>query len=155
MNHIQQRLEELGIELPVASLPAAHYVPYRLAGTTLYIAGQLPLVDNQPCYVGEVPSRIGLEDARRAARLCGINLVAQMAAALEGELDRVEAIIRLGGFVRSDASFTDHATVLNGASDLMTEIFGPRGAHVRVAVGASSLPRGAPVEVEATVAVRV
>ncbi|MDT9599937.1 RidA family protein [Sphingosinicella rhizophila] len=153
-SHVIERLGELGLTLPVPSRPAANYRPYRLAGTMLHIAGQLPLVHNVPKYVGEVPTTLTIEDAIDAARLCALNLTAQIGAALDGEFGRVEAILKINGFIRSPAEFTSHARIMDGASDLLAALFGLRGAHARTSVGVASLPRGAPIELDAIVAVR-
>lgn len=154
MSNFQTRLADLGIVLPKPSSPAANYVPIRVAASIVYVAGQLPLVDNQPKYLGEVPGDVPVDRAYEAARLCAINIVAQLGEAVDGDFERIEAFLRVGGFVRASPSFTEHAKVLNGASDLFVQLFGERGRHARVAVGVSSLPRGAPVEVDAIVAIR-
>src|SRR4051794_31022581 len=144
---ILARLRELNIVLPEPVAPAASYAPFCLAGELLFIAGQVPLEGGQAKYVGRLGESISLEDGARAARICAINILAQVNAALEGDLDRVVACVRLGGFVNAPPHFTDHPKVVNGASDLMLEVFGNHGRHARAAVGVASLPRGVAVEI--------
>ena len=149
---IDARLAELGIELPDAAAPAANYVPYALEGGTLYVAGQVPFWNGKLLHVGKVGDTYSIEDATKAARVCGLNIIAQAKAAL-GDLDRVTRILKVGGFVNAVSDFTQHPEVINGASDLFVEVFGDAGRHARFAVGAGSLPRGVAVEVDAVIAV--
>lgn len=146
---VDMHIAQLGIELPTPSPPAGAYVPFVVAGGLLLVAGQLPMWNGTLKYDGRVGAEITLEDGIAAARLCGLNLLAQARAACDGDLDRVRRVLRLGGFVQAAPGFTDHPKVLNGASELMVEVFGQAGRHVRVAVGAASLPMAAAVEVEA------
>jgi enamine deaminase RidA (YjgF/YER057c/UK114 family) len=148
---IEERLRELGIELPQAAAPAANYVPYVLENGLLHIAGQIPFQADGSLLKGRLGENRSIEDGQAAARLCAINLMAQMKAAL-GSLDRVERIVKLGAFVSSAPDFTDQPKVANGASDLMVEAFGDVGRHARSAVGVAVLPLGVPVEVDAIVA---
>ena len=149
---IEARLTELGIELPDAVAPVANYVPYVLEGRTLYIAGQVPFWNGELMHVGKVGADYSLGNAVTAARVCGLNLIAQARAAV-GDLDRITRIIKVGGFVNSVPEFTQHPEVINGASDLFIEVFGNAGKHARFAVGAASLPRGVAVEVDAVFAI--
>ena len=146
---IDARLAELGIELPEAAAPVANYVPYVISGNTVYISGQVTIWNGEIRHVGKVGDDVSVEDAAAAARLCGLNIIAQLRAALDGDLDRVARCIKLGGFVNGTADFRDHPKVINGASDLMVEVFGDKGKHARFAVGAGSLPLGVAVEVDA------
>ena len=146
--NIDRRIAQLGIELPNPAPPAGSYVPYVLVGNLLLVAGQLPIWNGALKHDGRIGAEITLEDGIAAARLCGLNLLAQARVACGGDLDRVRRVIRLAGFVQASPGFTDHPKVLNGASDLMVEVFGQAGRHARVAVGAASLPLGAAVEVE-------
>lgn len=145
---MDMHIAQLGIELPTPSPPAGAYVPFVVAGGLLLVAGQLPMWNGTLKYDGRVGAEITLEDGIAAARLCGLNLLAQARAACDGDLDRVRRVLRLGGFVQAAPGFTDHPKVLNGASELMVEVFGQAGRHVRVAVGAASLPMAAAVEIE-------
>lgn len=145
---VDMHIAQLGIELPTPAPPAGAYVPFVVAGRLLLVAGQLPMWNGTLKYDGRVGAELTLEDGIAAARLCGLNLVAQARAACDGDLDRVRRVLRLGGFVQAAPGFTDHPKVLNGASELMVEVFGQAGRHVRVAVGAASLPMAAAVEIE-------
>lgn len=149
---IEQKLAELGLELPQPAAPVASYVPAVEIGGLLYISGQLPFVDGK-VVTGRLGENVSLEDGEAAARACGIMLIAQMKAAL-GSLDRVERIVKLGAFISSTPEFSAQPKVANGASDLMVQVFGPAGQHARSAVGVPVLPLGAAVEIDAIVAVR-
>ena len=153
MENIEQRLFQLGIKLPNTAAPAGSYVPYVLERNLLWISGQVPFWNGKVKYRGKVSSEVSMDDAIMAARLCGLNILAQIKTAL-GDLNRVEQMIKLSGFVNSASDFTDHPIVINGASDLMVDVFGELGRHTRVAIGASSLPLNSPTEVDALVRVR-
>jgi enamine deaminase RidA (YjgF/YER057c/UK114 family) len=146
---IEARLAELGLKLPSPAAPAGAYVPFALVERLVFVSGQLPLHDGALRFHGRIGETVSLEDGIEAARLCGLNLIAQAAVACGGDLDRVVRVVRLGGFVCAVPGFADHPKVLNGASDLMLEVFGEAGRHARFAVGAPDLPLGAAVEVEA------
>lgn len=149
---IEARLEELGIEIPEAAAPVASYVPVVIHGGVAYVSGQVSIVDGQRIN-GRLGEDMSLEDGIEAARGCGLMILAQLKTAL-GSLDRVERVVKLGGFVNCTADFTDQPKVINGASDLMLEVFGEAGKHARAAVGVPSLPLGVAVEVDAVVAIR-
>jgi enamine deaminase RidA (YjgF/YER057c/UK114 family) len=142
------RLHSLGLVLPSAAAPVANYVPFVRTGNQLYISGQLPMVDGALLSTGAVGAGVSPEAAQAAARACGLNLLAQVKAAL-GSLDAVTRVVKLTGFVASTPDFTGQPQVINGASDLMVEVFGDIGRHSRSAVGVPVLPRGATVEVDA------
>lgn len=145
---IEARLAELGITLPAATAPVANYVPWAISGKLVFVSGQVGIQDGKPRYVGRLGDGMSVEDGYAAARLCGLNLLTQLKAACGGDLDRVKRVVRLGGFVNCTPDFTDQPKVVNGASDLMVEVFGEAGRHARAAVGAPSLPLGVAVEVE-------
>lgn len=145
---IETRLAELGIVLPAPAPVAGNYVPWVVTRGLVFVSGQLPLVDGVLRYQGRLGEDKGLEEGYQAARLCGLNLLGQLRAACGGSLDRVARVVRLGGFVTCAADFTQHPKVINGASDLMAEVFGEAGRHARAAVGCPSLPLGALVEVD-------
>lgn len=156
MSSVSDRLDELGIRLPPAPKPVAAYVPAVRSQhdeSLIFVSGQIPMDDGSLPLTGTVPSQVGLEQAQEAARQCVINGLAVLRDMLDGDLDRVHRIIRLGVFVASDRGFTDQPAVANGASTLLHEIFGPAGQHARAAVGSVALPLGAPVEVEMLAAV--
>ncbi len=143
----EARLAEIGITLPEAAAPAANYVPFVQVGDLVYISGQISMADGQ-MIKGKLGDGMSVEDAYAAARTCGINLIAQVKAACGGDLDRLVRVVKLNGFVNGTQEFGDHPAVINGASDLMVEVFGEQGRHARAAVGSSSLPFGVAVEVE-------
>lgn len=145
---IERRLAGLGIALPALPAAVGAYVPHRIVGDLVFVSGQLPLTDGRIASPGRVGAEVTLDDAVAAARLCALALVAQVRDACAGDLDRVAAVVRLGGFVATSPEFFDHAKVINGASELMVEIFGEIGRHARAAVGCASLPLNAPVEIE-------
>lgn len=149
---IDQRLAELGIELPTPAAPVAAYVPVVVAGGLAHVSGQLPFVGGQ-LVTGRLGEDVSLDQGTAAARACGLMILAQLKAAL-GTLDRVERVVKLGAFVNSTADFTDQPKVANGASELMAEVFGEAGKHARSAVGVPVLPLGAAVEVDAIVALK-
>ena len=148
---IDARLAELGIELPVPAAPVANYVAYVVTGNLIFVSGQVPVLDGEFKYVGKVGGDLSVEDGQAAARLCGINIIAQVKQALDGDLDRVTRVVKLGGFVNSTPEFTQQPQVINGVSDLIGEVFGDKGKHARAAVSAGSLPVGVAVEVDAVV----
>jgi len=145
---VETRLRELGLAVPDAAAPAGNYVPWVRTGTLVVISGQLPLRDGAVQYSGLLGRDLDTATGAEAARLCAINLLAQLKVACDGDLDRVARVVRLGGFVAGTADFTDQPKVINGASDLMVEVFGDGGKHARAAVGCPSLPLNAAVEVE-------
>ena len=148
MNVIEERLKSLGIELPTPVAPVANYVPWVAVGKTLYMSGQIPLKDGKLTHDG---GNLSVDDRVLAARQCAINLIAQMRIAASGDLTKIKQIVKLVGFVASSDTFKDHPKVVNGASDLMVDVFGEKGRHARSSVGVSSLPLGCAVEVEAIV----
>ncbi len=148
---IDARLEDMGIELPEPAVPVANYVAYVVTGNLIFVSGQVPVVAGEFKYVGKVGGEISVEDGQAAARLCGINIIAQVKQALGGDLDRVTRVVKLGGFVNSTPDFTQQPQVINGVSDLIGEVFGDKGKHARAAVSAGSLPVGVAVEVDAVV----
>ena len=152
MTNITDRLSELGITLPEPAAPVAAYVPTVLAGNLLHVSGQLPFDDGQ-LMTGQLGEDRDVQFGARAARACGIMILAQVNKAL-GSLDKVERIVKLGVFVSSAAGFTDQPKVANGASELMEQLFGEAGKHARSAVGVPVLPLGAVVEIDAVVAIR-
>ncbi|NWG45021.1 MAG: RidA family protein [Alphaproteobacteria bacterium] len=146
---IDARLRQLGITLAAAPPPAANYVPFVVSGALVFIAGQVPFDGKGLPYRGKLGGGVSIEEGQAAARLCALNILAQLKAACGGDLDRVRACVKLGGFVNATPDFPDHPKVMNGASDLMVEVFGEAGRHARFAVGAPSLPFDVAVEVDA------
>ncbi|WP_312166463.1 RidA family protein [Phenylobacterium sp.] len=153
MSQVEERLSALGITLPQPNPPVANYVPFVRAGDLVHISGQVS-VDAGGGVRGTVGVDVDLETAKAAARLCGVNLIAQMKAACDGDLERVVRVVKLGGFVQAGPDFLEIPQVVNGASDLMVGAFGDAGKHARSAVGVYRLPMGFAVEVDAVVQVR-
>jgi enamine deaminase RidA (YjgF/YER057c/UK114 family) len=146
---IDARLKELNIDLPAPPAPVASYAPYVVSGNLVFVSGQVTTSSGSLKYVGKVGVDLSLEDGKAAARLCAVNVLAQVKAACSGDLDRVKRCVKLGVFVNATVDFTQHPEIANGASDLIGEVFGDAGRHSRAAVGAGSLPRGVACEVEA------
>lgn len=146
-NTIESRLHELGVNLPDAPAPAANYVPFVKSGNLVFVSGQISMGDSG-LITGKLGDGFSVEQGQAAAKVCAINLLAQLKTACDGDLDRLVRVVRLGGFVNSTGDFTDHPKVINGASDFIAEVCGDKGSHARAAVGCSSLPLGVAVEIE-------
>lgn len=145
---IEKRLASLSITLPTPATPLANYVPFARTGNLLFISGQVCFgADGKLVAKGQLGGAVSIEDGQKAARACAINLLAQVKGAV-GDLDKVNRVLRLGGFINSAPGFTDGPKVMNGASDLMVEVFGDKGRHARTTVGVSALPADAAIEVE-------
>ena len=147
---IEDRLRQLNITLPVPPKPAGSYIPVVTSGNLAFVSGQIPMQDGKVQYTGKVPSEKSIEEAQAAAKLCAINLLAQLQANL-GNLDRITKIVRVSGFVNCTPEFFEHPKIINAASDLFFEIFGEKAKHSRIAVGVSSLPLNSTVEIDMTV----
>ena len=147
---IKKRLKDLGISIPNAPKPAGSYVPIVLTGKLAFVSGQIPIKDGQVVYQGKVGDTQSIDNAQEAAKLCVINGLAQIEAYC-GTLDNLEKIIKISGFVNSIKDFTEHPKVINAASDLLMKIFDEKGRHSRIAIGVSSLPLNATVEIDMVV----
>ena len=145
---ITTRLAELGIELPEPAAPAANYIPFVVTGNLIFVSGQITVWNGELRHIGRLGENIDIDEGYQAARLCGLNLIAQAKAAAQGDLDKIKRVVKLGGFVNSTPDFTDQPKVINGTSDLMAEVFGEGGKHARFAAGAPTLPLGVAVEVD-------
>jgi enamine deaminase RidA (YjgF/YER057c/UK114 family) len=154
MGRIEARLKELALELPQPSTPGANYVPFVRSGDLVFLTGQLSQWNGERRFVGKLGKEFGVPEGQQAARLCALNLVAQLRVALDGDLDRVVRAVRLAGYVNSTPDFHGQSQVMNGASDLFVELLGEAGRHARMAVGVSALPYDVAVEVEGTFEVR-
>lgn len=147
---IDTRLKDLGIELPAAAPPAANYVPFVVSRGHVFVSGQVPLgSDGKLHFQGKVGKKFSVEEGQEAAALCALNILAQVKAACDGDLDRVVRCVKLGGFVNCTKKFDQHPAVINGASDMMVAVLGEKGRHARFAVGASNLPFNVAVEIDA------
>ena len=145
---ITTKLQELGITLPTPMAPIANYVPVVRSGDLVFVSGQVPAVDGKVAVTGTVGGTLSIEQGQHAARLCFINILVHLKAATGGDLDRVQQVVRLGGFIAAPAGFTQHAQVMNGASDLAVAVFGEAGRHTRTTIGVPSLPADAAGEVD-------
>lgn len=150
---VEAKIREAGITIPVPPTPVGAYVPWVQTGTYIYTSGQLPLVEGKLAYRGKVGRDITLEEGNQAARICALNCLGVVREAL-GSLDRVTRIVKVTGFVHSESSFYDQPKVINGASELLVELFGEPGRHARSAIGVNALPLGAAVEVEMVVEIK-
>lgn len=152
MTDITKNLAALGLTLPAAAAPAANYVPYVISGGHIYVAGQIPFLNGERMHIGKLGHDYTVEQGIEAAKACALNILAQVNAAIEGDWSKVERCVKLGAFVNCTPDFTDHPKVVNGASDLIVAVLGESGKHARFAVGASSLPLGVAVEIDAVFA---
>ncbi len=154
MNNIEINLDNLGIKLPTPSAPAASYAPYLMSGNNIIVSGQLPIIGGKAEYIGKVGVEYSTSEAKECAKICGINILAQLKVACDGDLSKVKKCLKIGVFVNAAEDYTEHPIVANGVSDLMVAVFGTEiGSHARAAVGVGSLPLGVAVEVEAIFAV--
>ena len=149
MTDIESRLKQLGLTLPAPPVPVASYVPYVQTGQQLFIAGQITLAPDGVKYIGKIGRDISLEDGQAAAKLCALNILAQLKAACGGDWSRVRRAVKVNVFINATDDFIQHPQIANGASDLLVAVLGDIGKHARAAIGASSLPRGVAVEVDA------
>ena len=150
---IEEKIKELGIELPPPPTPAGSYIPITKTGNLLFISGQIPMENGKVMFSGKVSDN-NLDVAQKSARMCAINILAQIKREV-GDLDKVSKIVRLSGFVNSSPEFTQHPKVINVASNLIFEIFGDKGKHSRIAVGVASLPLGSMTEIDAIIEISV
>lgn len=153
MSAVEDRLAELGLQVPEVTKPVAAYVPALQDGNLVYTSGQLPMADGTLQATGKVGAEVAQDDAAKLAELCALNAIAAVKS-IVGDLDKVTRVVKVVGFVASDPGFTAQPAVINGASELLGKAFGERGAHARSAVGVAVLPLNAPVEVEITVSVQ-
>ena len=147
-SEIEARLKSLGIELPPVPAPAANYIPTVITGKLVFVSGQVPMTPDGVKFVGKIGREFSIEDGQKAARICAINILANLKGAL-GDLEKVRRIVKVTGFVNAVADFNEPQKVVNGASDLLTEVLAERGKHSRSAIGVATLPLGVAVEVEA------
>ena len=151
MHSFEENIKNLGLKIPELPKALANYVPYKIVGKTMYISGQAPVKNGELIYKGKVGSDITVEDGIEAARLCVINIIAAVKTGLEGDWSKLDSFVKLTGFVNCQDDFTDQPKIINGASDMLVDIFGDQGRHARVAVGSNALPLGISVEIDAIV----
>ena len=151
MHLFEENIKNLGLNIPELPKALANYVPYKIVGKTMYISGQAPVKNGELIYKGKVGSDISVEDGIEAARLCVINIIAAVKTGLKGDWSKLDSFVKLTGYVNCQDTFTDQPKIINGASDMLVEIFGDQGRHSRVAVGSNALPLGIAVEIDAIV----
>lgn len=150
----EDRLSALGITLPKAAAAAANYVPFVMSGNQLFIAGQIPFLNGEKLHIGRVGDSLTIEQGQEAAKACALNILTQVKSAVDGDWSRVVRCVKLGGFVNAGPDFDQHPVVINGASEMMVAALGDIGRHARFAVGASNLPFGVAVEIDAIFEIR-
>ncbi len=151
MHLFDENIKNLGLNIPDLPKALANYVPYKIIGKTIYISGQAPVQNGELIYKGKVGSDISIEEGIEAAKLCVINIIAALKTGLEGDWDKLDSFVKLTGYVNCQDNFTEQPKIINGASDMLVEIFGDQGRHARVAVGSNALPLGIAVEIDAIV----
>ena len=151
MHLFDENIKNLGLNIPDLPKALANYVPFKIIGKTIYISGQAPVQNGELLYKGKVGSDISIQEGIEAAKLCVINIIAALKTGLEGDWDKLDSFVKLTGFVNCQDNFTDQPKIINGASDMLVEIFGDQGRHARVAVGSNALPLGIAVEIDAIV----
>ena len=149
MHLFDENIKNLGLNIPDLPKALANYVPYKIIGKTIYISGQAPVQNGELIYKGKVGSDISIEDGIQAAKLCVINIISALKTGIEGDWDKLDSFVKLTGFVNCQDNFTDQPKIINGASDMLVEIFGDQGRHARVAVGSNALPLDIAVEIDA------
>lgn len=150
MSQVLKKLESLSLTLPKAAPPAANYVPFYRQGNLVHVSGQLPMTEQGLQFIGKVGREFTTQEGYEAAQLCALNILAQLNVATDGNLDAIKGCVELNGFVQCTDDFTQQPKVINGASDLMIQVFGDAGKHARAAVGVNALPRGVAVEIKGT-----
>ena len=151
MHLFDENIKNLGLNIPELPKALANYVPFKIVGKTMYISGQAPVRNGEMIYKGKVGSDITIEEGIEAAKLCVINIIAAVKTGLENDWNKLDSFVKLTGFVNCQDSFTDQPKIINGASDMLVEIFGDQGRHTRVAVGSNALPLGISVEIDAII----
>ena len=151
MHLFEENIKNLGLNIPDLPKALANYVPYKIVGKTMYISGQGPVQNGELIYKGKVGSDITVEDGIEAAKLCVINIIAAVNTSLKGDWNKLDSFVKLTGYVNCQDNFTDQPKIINGASDMLVDIFGDQGRHTRVAVGSNALPLGIAVEIDAIV----
>lgn len=154
MHTFETNIKQLGIIIPDVSAPLANYVPYKVSDNILYISGQGPVSESKLVYKGKVGEDISIDDGIKAAELCCINIIAALKKSVNGDWNRLDSFLKLGGFVNCNNNFYDQPKIINGASDLLVKIFGDQGRHARFAVGSNALPMNISVEIDAIIKIK-
>ena len=151
MHLFEENIKSLGLNIPDLPKALANYVPYKIIGKSMYISGQAPVQNGEIIYQGKVGSDVTIEDGIAAAKLCCINIIAAVKKGLNGDWDKLDSFVKLTGYVNCKDDFKDQPKIINGASDMLVEIFGDKGRHTRAAVGSNALPLGISVEIDAII----
>ena len=154
MHIFEENIKKLDLKIPDLPSPLANYVPYKLSDNTVYVSGQGPVIDSKIIYSGKVGNEISQEEGVKAAELCCINIIAALKSSINGDWNRLDSFLKLGGFVNCDNDFSDQPKIINGASDLLVNIFGDKGRHSRFAVGSNALPLNISVEIDAIIKIK-
>ena len=154
MHIFEENIKKLDLKIPDLPSPLANYVPYKVSDNTVYVSGQGPVIDGKIIYSGKVGNEISQEEGVKAAELCCINIIAALKSSINGDWNRLDAFLKLGGFVNCDNDFIDQPKIINGASDLLVNIFGDKGRHSRFAVGSNALPLNISVEIDAIIKIK-
>ena len=154
MHTFEENIKKLELVIPEPPVAVANYVPYKMINNIMYISGQAPIQNGELLYKGKVGYDLSLEDGIKAAKLCCINIIAALKKEIDGDWNKLDCFLKLGGFVNCNSDFIDQPKVINGASDLLVSIFGEQGRHTRFAVGSNSLPLGIAVEIDAIIQLR-
>ena len=154
MHIFEENIKKLDLKIPDLPSPLANYVPYKVSDNTVYVSGQGPVIDGKIIYSGKVGNEISQEEGVKAAELCCINIIAALKSSINGDWNRLDTFLKLGGFVNCDNEFSDQPKIINGASDLLVNIFGDKGRHSRFAVGSNALPLNISVEIDAIIKIK-
>ena len=154
MHIFEENIKKLDLKIPDLPSPLANYVPYKVSDNTVYVSGQGPVIDGKIIYSGKVGNEISQEEGVKAAELCCINIIAALKSSINGDWNRLDTFLKLGGFVNCDNDFSDQPKIINGASDLLVNIFGDKGRHTRFAVGSNALPLNISVEIDAIIKIK-
>ena len=154
MHVFEENIKQLGIEIPDMPNALANYVPYKISDSIVYVSGQAPVMNGELIYKGKVGNDITIDDGIKAAELCCINIISILKESIDGDWDRLDNFLKLGGFVNCNSDFFDQPQIINGASDLLVNIFGEQGKHSRFAVGSNSLPMNISVEIDAIIKIK-
>ena len=154
MHMFEENIKQLGIEIPDMPNALANYVPYKLSDSIVYVSGQAPVMNGKLIYKGKVGNDISIEDGIKAAELCCINIISVLKKSINGDWNKLDNFLKLGGFVNCNSDFVDQPQIINGASDLLVKIFGEQGKHSRFAVGSNSLPMNISVEIDAIIKIK-
>ena len=154
MHVFEENIKQLGIEIPDMPNALANYVPYKLSDSIVYVSGQAPVMNGELIYKGKVGNDISIEDGIKAAELCCINIISVLKKSINGDWNKLDNFLKLGGFVNCNSDFVDQPQIINGASDLLVNVFGEQGKHSRFAVGSNSLPMNISVEIDAIIKIK-